>query len=626
MQATGAEPEGREENRAACTSDSELAASAGQDCEIPDGEGEALSKQGADNFAEVEEAAARADVEEAREEDLREKVGGVEWSVCWLLLATAVQSARYDSRARGALRRVCRELGVPWQWLSAAEVSLCSQIVQRALDAAQGAAAAAAAAAGEEGDPTTVSKFKRWGYIGGGAVLGGIVFAVSGGLAVPAVLAAGALCGAHVALGAGTITGLTTVVSVSFGGYGAGLVGKRVAHRIGDVEEFELDIVDMSMGLPIVIGVPGWLNDSQDNAWKVWDNALCDATSDGGDALALRFDTRVLYNLGNLLSNYLQSKLQNMLVDEAGTLVLGAAYASLALPQKLISWSGWIDNTWAMATRRGDQAGEMLANLLASRAHGHRPVTLIGFGIGARLIFKCLLALEKMGNKGLGIVESSILLGAPVSADVAEWSKAAKVCGYRLVNGYCRNDWVLGFVYRAGTLLRTVAGLRPITADNKDITDASSAAASSASTSGASDHHAKVKPGSETAVLHPAIENLDLTSIITGHWNYRDKLPELVKICGLATGVSTPPPPAPPVTTTIQADMQTRLEAAKGRLKQGMDSAASKIPALPAMPNPTMPVLPSVSLPSVKLPGMARGSRTGEAKKDSTQKEDADAA
>jgi hypothetical protein len=47
-------------------------------------------------------------------------------------------------------------------------------------------------------------------------------------------------------------------------------------------QEFELDIVDVSMGLPIVIGVPGWLNDSQDNAWKVWDEALCGAVSDGG--------------------------------------------------------------------------------------------------------------------------------------------------------------------------------------------------------------------------------------------------------------------------------------------------------------------------------------------------------
>ena len=55
-----------------------------------------------------------------------------------------------------------------------------------------------------------------------------------------------------------------------------------------------------------------------------------------GDALALRFDSRVLYNLGNLLSNYLKSKLNNMLVDAGGSLVLGAAYATLALPQKLI--------------------------------------------------------------------------------------------------------------------------------------------------------------------------------------------------------------------------------------------------------------------------------------------------
>ena len=45
------------------------------------------------------------------------------------------------------------------------------------------------------------------------------------------------------------------------------------------MEEFELDIVDLSVGLPIVIGVPGWFNDSQDNAWKVWDTALCQVST-----------------------------------------------------------------------------------------------------------------------------------------------------------------------------------------------------------------------------------------------------------------------------------------------------------------------------------------------------------
>jgi hypothetical protein len=102
------------------------------------------------------------------------------------------------------------------------------------LSAAQAAAAAGDGAEG--GKPMSVGQYQRWGYIGGGAVVGGLVFAVSGGLAVPAVLAVGALCGAHVALGAGAVTGLTAAVSVSFGGYGAGLVGRRVAHRIGDVE------------------------------------------------------------------------------------------------------------------------------------------------------------------------------------------------------------------------------------------------------------------------------------------------------------------------------------------------------------------------------------------------------
>ena len=39
--------------------------------------------------------------------------------------------------------------------------------------------------------------------------------------------------------------------------------------------------------------------------------------------------------------------------------------------------------------------------------------------------------------------------------------------------------------------------------------------------------------------LHPAIENLDLTGLIKGHWDYREKLTELVQIAGLATGENT---------------------------------------------------------------------------------------
>ena len=57
---------------------------------------------------ETEEEKAVREAEEAeRDKQLQAHVGGVEWTVCWMLLATAVQSARYDARARGALRRCC---------------------------------------------------------------------------------------------------------------------------------------------------------------------------------------------------------------------------------------------------------------------------------------------------------------------------------------------------------------------------------------------------------------------------------------------------------------------------------------------------------------------------------------
>jgi len=71
---------------------------------------------------EKEEALAQADRAVVVEKELalveaerRASVGGVEWSLCWVLLSTAVQSARYDARARAALRRLTRSLGVPWQ-------------------------------------------------------------------------------------------------------------------------------------------------------------------------------------------------------------------------------------------------------------------------------------------------------------------------------------------------------------------------------------------------------------------------------------------------------------------------------------------------------------------------------
>ena len=76
-----------------------------------------------------------------------------------------------------------------------------------------------------------------------------------------------------------------------------------------------------------------------------------------------------------------------------------------------------IDNVWTLACSRADEAGRVLASVLRSRAHvcyamrictirsilnvsqGARPVTLIGYSVGARVIFACLEELHRLDEE-----------------------------------------------------------------------------------------------------------------------------------------------------------------------------------------------------------------------------------
>jgi len=52
-----------------------------------------------------------------------------------------------------------------------------------------------------------------------------------------------------------------------------------------------------------------------------------------------------------------------------------------------------IDNLWAIACHRADLAGQELARALLLRKNDSRGVTLVGFSMGARVIFSCLKTL-----------------------------------------------------------------------------------------------------------------------------------------------------------------------------------------------------------------------------------------
>ncbi|KAL7976025.1 hypothetical protein Chor_014982 [Crotalus horridus] len=66
-----------------------------------------------------------------------------------------------------------------------------------------------------------------------------------------------------------------------------------------------------------------------------------------------------------------------------------------------------------------------------------------------------------------GIIEDVVLLGAPVEGDPKPWKLITRVISGKIINGFCRGDWLLKFVYRTASIQLSVAGLQPICLDDR---------------------------------------------------------------------------------------------------------------------------------------------------------------
>lgn len=168
--------------------------------------------------------------------------------------------------------------------------------------------------------------------------------------------------------------------------------------------------------------------------------------------------------------------------------------AALQLPVVLTKLSYLIDNPWAVSLDRATMAGLILADSLIDRNLGTRPITLVGYSLGSRVIFSCLQELAKKG--AFGLVQNVYLFGSPVVVKHDEYARARSVVSGRFVNGYNRNDWILGYLFRlTNGGIRRVAGLAPI----ENI---------------------------------PGVENMDATEFVVGHMDYRTAMPRLLRECG----------------------------------------------------------------------------------------------
>jgi len=129
-------------------------------------------------------------------------------------------------------------------------------------------------------------------------------------------------------------------------------------------------------------------------------------------------------------------------------------------PIGLLQVSRVVDNPFSVAKSRADKAGQVLADALINRAQGERPVNLIGYSLGSRVIYSCLMTLAE--RKAFGLVDSVVLIGSPTPSQVSDWRAMKTVASGRLVNVFSENDYVLGFLYRTSSIQYGVAGLQKI--------------------------------------------------------------------------------------------------------------------------------------------------------------------
>lgn len=229
--------------------------------------------------------------------------------------------------------------------------------------------------------------------------------------------------------------------------------------------------------LRVAIGISGWLNSPSDvnKPWEIIDGA-------GAEPFALRFELDAMLRMGNSLNDVLFSYAwDGVTYTIVSRTLLGALYAGL-WPLGLVKVASVLDNPFSVALARADKAGKVLAHALIDGVQGKRPVTLMGYSIGARVIYSCLLELAE--QNAFGLVEAAVLMGTPAPSDSKSWRKIRTVVAARVVNVFSTEDYILGFLYRSTKLEFGVAGLGEV----KDVF---------------------------------GVENIDMSKTVTGHDRYR---------------------------------------------------------------------------------------------------------
>ncbi|PWN17753.1 DUF726-domain-containing protein [Microstroma glucosiphilum] len=409
------------------------------------------------------------------------------WTIlCDLFLVMTADSV-YDARSRVLLERVAEQVGLSWM-----DVTKFEKRVTDALEIEEGVEKLKdkSAIARREAEASK----KKWAMIGLATVGGGLVIGLSAGLAAPLVGAG--LAGFLGTVGIGGTTsflggvGGAALITTTGAVGGAAVGGRGMTRRTQSVKTFAFKPIHNNKRVNCIVTVPGFMNGDQDDVrlpFSVIDSIM-------GDVFSVLWEPEMMKEMGNAIYILWNETLVMGVQQVLAATIAGGLLGALAWPLWLSKLGYLIDNPWSNATTRAEAAGKILADILAHRQLGVRPITLVGFSLGARAIFYALHELHK--KKAYGVVQNVYIFGAPVTASDKTWKEVRSVVSGRFVNGFSRTDWILGYLFRATSGgLRSIAGLHPVE-------------------------------------RVPDIENVDVTTSVPGHLQYRAFMPLVMSEVG----------------------------------------------------------------------------------------------
>ncbi|CAB9512184.1 Transmembrane and coiled-coil domain-containing protein 4 [Seminavis robusta] len=256
----------------------------------------------------------------------------------------------------------------------------------------------------------------------------------------------------------------------------------------------------------------------------------------GGEVYSLHWETHMLMKLSQCfkevaLTTAASAGQQALKFMVANTLALAAS-----VPIYLVQAMNSIDETWSVVVSRAEEAGKELARSLLVNNAGHRPVTLLGYSFGARVVFSCLKQLlvyqqeweeyhEQKNSRAIGfaqqdedgkspskrekkwmleelefdrepasVVEDVVVMGAPMYLSLSSWKACRQVVAGRFVNVYSRTDKILSLMFKYKQMMES---FKPVCGN--------------------------------CTVAVPGVENIDISDLVSNHQEYVLKLGDILK-------------------------------------------------------------------------------------------------